>query len=222
MLVRALEGLARRGALGREPRPRLALGGPVRPAREPARPRARRPARARRLGARAVAPSAHRRRVDQPRPRRALERLPRPGETVGGATSRATRAARARTRRSQPRGSAPRARWSARVGRRPLRGEALAGLAEAGVVLELERGGADRRRADLRRRRGRERDRRRARRERELADAAAQLERRRVLCQLEIPAETSCGRSPGALVLPERGAGEGRPAGIVERPTSWW
>ena len=72
---------------------------------------------------------------------RACERLPRPGETVRRRRSRAFPAARARTRPS------PRARLGARVrmigavGDDAFADEALAGLREAGVELELERVG---------------------------------------------------------------------------------
>ena len=83
VLVRALEGLSAAVALGGEPRPRLALGRAVRPAREPVRPRAGRAARARCV-ARGVAVeltvvgSINLDLVAR------VERLPRPGETVGG------------------------------------------------------------------------------------------------------------------------------------------
>ena len=70
MLIRALEGLVGGGRLRGEPRPRLALGRAVRPPREPARPRAGRPARTRRISA-GDARRAHRRRLDQRRLRRA-------------------------------------------------------------------------------------------------------------------------------------------------------
>ena len=59
-------GPVRRRALAGGPGSRLALGRPLRPAREPVRPRAGRAARPRRV----VGRRAHGRRVDQPRPRR--------------------------------------------------------------------------------------------------------------------------------------------------------
>ncbi len=49
VLVRALEGLTAAAADRGGTDPRLPVGGPLRPARQPARPRARRPAHARRL-----------------------------------------------------------------------------------------------------------------------------------------------------------------------------
>ena len=70
------------------------------------------------------------------------------------------------------------------VGEDELADEALAGLEEAGVELELERNGPDGRRADLRRRAGRERDRRLPGRERR-GDAALDREGA-VLTQLEL------------------------------------
>ena len=114
VLVRALEGLASqvrwqsaidRGSL---------WAGPLRPAREPARPRARRPARDRRLTA-SHERRAHGRRLDQPRSRRARRAAAaRRGDGLRRATSSAFPAARARTRRSRPRSSARRCAWSAR------------------------------------------------------------------------------------------------------------
>ena len=71
VLVRALEGLSAAVGVRGEPRSGLALGRPVRPAREPARPRAGRPARARCIIPRGHGRRAHRRRVDQRRFRRA-------------------------------------------------------------------------------------------------------------------------------------------------------
>ena len=134
VLVRALEGLTDAVRIDAHARPRVALGRALRPAREPARPRARRPARARGPLDSPRAVRAHRRRVDQPRPRRAAERLPRPGETVTGATfvARPRRQGRepgGRRRASRRRGDAA-SRASATTSSAAV---ALSGLASAGV-----------------------------------------------------------------------------------------
>ena len=140
------EGLADSARSTCDARPLVALGGSLRPARHVARRRRSTTcARSLRISPTAAASAARRRtphrrrRFDQPRPRGARERLPRPGETVTGADFTASRAARARTRRSpraaRRRGDADRAPSGAT--RSPTR--RLPALREAGVELRLQR-----------------------------------------------------------------------------------
>ena len=76
---------------------------------------------------------AHRRRLDQPRPRRPRRAAAaRRGDPRGDRLRAHSRAARARTRRSPPRGSAHACSMVGAVGDDALADEALAGLAERG------------------------------------------------------------------------------------------
>ena len=80
---------------------------------------------------------------------RAARRCPAPGRPSAARPSSGSRAARAPTRRSPAPGSAPRCAWSRAVGRDAFADEALAGLREAGVELDLqESDAADGRRPD--------------------------------------------------------------------------
>ena len=120
---------------------RLALGRPLRPAREPARPRAGRPPRARCIILRGMAVEltvVGSINVDFVA---RMERLPRPGETVparqferfpgGKGANQAVAAAR----------MGATVRMIGAVGDDALADEALAGLVEAGVELDVERTG---------------------------------------------------------------------------------
>ena len=136
------------------------------------------------------------------------------GETLTDATfARLSRAARARIRPSRPRGSGARVGFVGAVGEDAFADEALAGLREAGVELELRHGDAPTGVAlilvdgD-----GENDDRGRAGRER--AGRPTSSRRPNVLCQLEIPDETvvSAAQQRRSL-LPQRRAGPADPGG---------
>jgi ribokinase len=140
VLVRALEGLGGRRVRGGAGS-RLALGRPLRPAREPARPRAGRPPHARCIILRGVAVEltvVGSINVDFVA---RMERLPRPGETVparqferfpgGKGANQAVAAAR----------MGATVRMIGAVGYDALADEALTGLIEAGVELDVEHAG---------------------------------------------------------------------------------
>ena len=214
-------GPRRRGALGRGAGPLVALGGPVRPARQAARLDRRRPARARRVSAaRALRlqPSA------AVRSRGAARGSPSSGRSTS-TSSRASSGCRGRGRPSRARlerypggKGANQAVACARlgadvtmigaVGRDAFADEALAGLREAGVELDLratdEPTGVALIHVDAA---GETTIVGRARRERDARRGRA-ARRDAVLCQLEIPTRRCWRRGRGAPgVLPERGAG---------------
>src|SRR6185437_761577 len=142
------------GAVAVECRPRLALGGPLRPAREPARPRARRPARDRRLTirvrSRGLSPG-HGRYARSVSVELTVvgsinldlvarvERLPRPGETVPGTAFDRIPGGKGANQAVAAARLGARVRMVGAVGTDPLAEEALTGLDEAGVELDLER-----------------------------------------------------------------------------------
>ena len=227
VLVRALEGLDRLGPDRTRRRARVALGRALRPAREPARPRARRPPRACRVG-----------------PRDRLAAWPRSSPSSARSTSTSSRAWSGCRGRARPSPDATLRARSGRQGREPggRRGAArrrgdddrlrrLAtpsptrrsrGCATAGVDLDACAGRRrpDRRRADHRRR-APARTRSSSRPARTLGlrpDDVVAARGRGVLCQLEIPdaAVVARGRARARALLPERGAGA---AGPRRRPT---
>ena len=141
----------------------------------------------------------HRRRLDQPRPRRALRAAAAAGRDGDRCDIRArSRAGRARTRRSLRAARRATSRWSAPSDDDAAAEDALAGLREAGVTLRLEQGDEhDRRRADPGRRDGRER-RSSSRQARTSSSAAVELpDAEAVLCQLEIPDDGGAARPAG-------------------------
>src|SRR4051794_11106188 len=126
-------------ALRRRRRPVVAVGGPVRPAREPVRARARRPARTRCVVSAkpagvelTVVGSINLDLVAY------CERLPRPGETVTNARFERHPGGKGANQAVAEARLGARVRMVGCVGRDPYAGEALAGLREATVELDLQ------------------------------------------------------------------------------------